>query len=73
MALPSICIVARKQYCHLVGVQSVTFRAPPPDPSTLFLLLIFKLMSTSEYRVLPSVWIKVDFQIPYPFSYNLQL
>lgn len=31
-ALPSICITARKQHCHLVGVQSVTPRAPPPDP-----------------------------------------
>lgn len=37
---PSICITARKQHCHLVGVQSVTFRGLPPDPSPLFLLFI---------------------------------
>ena len=36
-----ICITARKHYCHLVGLQSVTFSAPPPDPSTLFLSLKF--------------------------------
>ena len=64
MALLSICIMARKRYCHLVGVQSVTFRAPPPDPSTLFLLLKFKLRGSSEYSVLPSVRIQVDFRSP---------
>lgn len=69
MALPSICITAGKQYCHLVGAQGVTFGAPPPDPGTLFLLLlIFKLMGSSELSALPSGWIHVDFHISFPFS-----
>lgn len=29
VACPSICIMARKQYCHLVGAQNVTFDSPP--------------------------------------------
>lgn len=56
VAFPSICIMARKQYCHLVGVQNVTFSAPPPDLSTC-LSLIFQQMNSAGHSVLTTICI----------------
>lgn len=53
---PSICIMAGKQYCHLVGVQNVTFSAPPPDLSTC-LSLIFQQMNSAGHSVLTTTCI----------------
>lgn len=42
--------MARKQYCHLVGVQNVTFSAPPPDLSTY---LSQQMDSAEHYHMRP--------------------